>query len=79
MKLEEKIQQLLEQIRPSLQSDGGDVEFVDVTDDLTVRVRLIGACETCPMSEQTLKEGIEKFIKSEIPSIVSVKAVNTSR
>ena len=65
----------LEQIRPTLQKDGGDVEFIELDDNNVVKVRLTGACQTCPMSEVTLKEGIEKFIRSEIPEINSVEAV----
>lgn len=66
----------LEQISPTLQKDGGDVEFVKLTDDNIVQVRLTGACKECPMSEVTLKEGIEKFIKSEIPAIKAVEAIS---
>lgn len=65
----------LEQIRPALQQDGGDVEFIGVDQDNVVTVRLTGACRNCPMSEKTLKEGIEKFIRSEIPAVKSVRAV----
>ncbi len=66
----------LEQISPTLRKDGGDVEFVKLTDDNIVQVRLTGACKKCPMSEVTLKEGIEKFIKSEIPAIIAVEAIS---
>ena len=75
MSPEEKIELALSSIRPFLQRDGGDVEFVELTKDNIVRVKLIGACETCSMSEMTLKAGIEESIKSAIPEIVSVESV----
>ena len=73
--LQEQILKVLAQIRPTLQRDGGDVEFAGMTEDNVVQVRLTGACQGCPMSRVTLKEGIEKFVKSEIPSIRAVEAV----
>ena len=69
----EKVSQLLEDIRPSLQSHGGDVQFVDVTDD--VKVVLEGACKGCPMAALTVKEGIEARLKEEIPEITEVVPV----
>jgi Fe-S cluster biogenesis protein NfuA len=71
----EKVQEAIDKIRPALQRDGGDVILVDVTEDGIVKVQLTGACQGCPMSQVTLKEGIEKFVKSEIPEIVSVESV----
>jgi len=71
--MKEKVQEVLNKIRPSLQADGGDVEFVDVTDGV-VRVRLKGACAGCPMSQMTLKNGIEKLLKKEIPQVKSVQS-----
>ncbi len=71
----DKILKALDEIRPALQKDGGDVEFIDVDQDNIVTVRLTGACENCPMSQVTLKEGIEKFLKSEIPAVKAVQAV----
>jgi Fe-S cluster biogenesis protein NfuA len=68
-----KVQAAIDQIRPMLQRDGGDVELVDVQDGVVV-VRLRGACAGCPMSQMTLKNGIEKFLKREIPEVVSVQA-----
>lgn len=65
----------LEKIRPALQRDGGDVELVDVTDDGVVKVRLQGACGGCPMSQMTLKMGIEKVVKEAIPQIQRVESV----
>jgi Fe-S cluster biogenesis protein NfuA len=73
--MREKVQTAIDKIRPALQKDGGDVILVDVTDDGIVKVQLTGACKGCPMSQMTLKEGIEKFVKSEIPEIVSVESV----
>ncbi len=71
----EKIEIALQSIRPFLQKDGGDVEFVEVTADNIVKVRLTGACETCSMSAMTLKAGIEESIKNAIPTIQSVIAI----
>jgi Fe-S cluster biogenesis protein NfuA len=71
----EKVQAVLEQVRPMLQRDGGDVELVEVTADNIVKVKLQGACGSCPMSTMTLKMGIEKAIKEQIPEIVEVQQV----
>jgi len=71
--MKEKVQEVLNKIRPSLQADGGDVEFVDMTDGV-VKVRLKGACAGCPMSQMTLKNGIEKLLKKEIPEVKSVES-----
>lgn len=71
--MKEKVHQALDRIRPALQRDGGDVELVDVKEGI-VTVRLTGACRGCPMSQMTLKNGIEKFLKKEIPEIISVLA-----
>ena len=68
-------QAAIDKIRPALQKDGGDVILVDVSDKGVVKVQLTGACKGCPMSQMTLKDGIEKFVKSEIPEIVSVESV----
>jgi Fe-S cluster biogenesis protein NfuA len=72
--MKEKVQSALNEIRPSLQADGGDVELVDVVDGI-VKVRLTGACGGCPMSQMTLKQGIETYVKKKIPEIVSVESV----
>ena len=72
--MKEKIETALADIRPSLQADGGDVELVDVENGI-VKVRLTGACGGCPMSQMTLKQGIETYIKKEVPGILSVEAV----
>jgi Fe-S cluster biogenesis protein NfuA len=72
--MKEKVQNALNEIRPSLQADGGDVELVDVVDGV-VKVRLTGACGGCPMSRMTLKQGIETYVKKKIPEIISVESV----
>ena len=72
--MKEKVQAAIDKIRPTLQADGGDVELVDVQDG-EVTVRLQGACRGCPMSQVTLKDGIEKFLKKEIPEVKSVTNV----
>ena len=69
--MKEKVQAVLNKIRPMLQADGGDVELVDVEDGV-VRVRLQGACAGCPISQMTLKNGIERLLKNDIPEIQSV-------
>ena len=69
--MKERVQESIDKIRPMLQRDGGDVELVDIEDGV-VKVRLQGACAGCPMSQMTLKNGIEKFLKQEIPEVKSV-------
>ena len=71
----EKVKEVLDQIRPMLQADGGDVEIVEVGEDGVVKVRLTGACGHCPMSTMTLKMGIEKRLKEKIPAVKEVIAV----
>jgi len=73
--LKDQIEDALNKVRPSLQADGGDVEFVDVDEEGVVKVRLTGACGGCPMSQMTLKMGIEKILKQNVPQINSVEAV----
>jgi len=73
--LEDQVRTALEDVRPSLQADGGDVEFVGVSDDGVVSVRLTGACGSCPMSTMTLKLGIEKYLRKEIPEVNAVIGV----
>lgn len=72
--MKEKVDKVLDKIRPSLMADGGNVELVDVEDGV-VKVRLTGACGGCPMSQMTLKMGIERLLKQEIPEIQEVVAV----
>lgn len=71
----DKVKQALEDVRPSLQADGGDIELVEVKDDGTVMVRLQGACAGCPMSQMTLKQGVEAYLKKQIPEVKSVESV----
>lgn len=72
--MKEEVEKALNQIRPSLQADGGDVELVDVEGSI-VKVRLTGACGGCPMSQMTLKQGIEQHVKKVVPEVLSVEAV----
>ena len=72
--MQEQVKEVLDKIRPSLQADRGDVELVDIVDGI-VKVRLKGACAGCPMSQMTLKNGIEKLLKREIPAVVAVEGV----
>jgi len=76
MTAREKILEVLDSIRPAIQADGGDVELVAFREgDGVVEVRLLGACESCPISMMTLREGIERRLKNSIPGIVEVTAV----
>jgi Fe-S cluster biogenesis protein NfuA len=72
--MQEKVKEVLDKIRPSLQADGGDVELVAVENGI-VKVRLKGACAGCPMSQMTLKNGIEKLLKREVPEVIAVEGV----
>lgn len=73
--MREKVEKTLAQIRTALQEDGGDVELVDVNSEGVVKVRLKGACAGCPMSTMTLKNGIERVLKEQIPEVKEVIAV----
>jgi Fe-S cluster biogenesis protein NfuA len=75
MMLREQVENALKRIRPALQQDGGDLELIDVSDDGVVKVKLTGACGSCPMSQMTLKMGIEQRLKEEIPEVTTVEAV----
>ncbi|MFO7598749.1 MAG: NifU family protein [Candidatus Desulfacyla sp.] len=75
MTLREQVESALQKVRPSLQADGGDVELVDVQQDGLVKVKLQGACRGCPMSQMTLKMGIEKILKQNIPEVTGVESV----
>jgi len=72
----EKVKDALEKVRPYLKADGGDVELVRVTDEGIVEVKLTGACVGCPMSQMTLRAGIERALLREVPGIKRVEAVN---
>ena len=73
--LEEQVKAALDTVRPSLQADGGDVEFVSFAEDGTVSVKLTGACGSCPMAQMTLKMGIENYLKKEVPQVTAVVGV----
>jgi len=72
--MQDKVESVLNQIRPQLQADGGDVELVEVSDG-TVKLRLTGACKGCPMATMTLRMGIERLLKQELPEVQEVVAV----
>ena len=72
----DRVDAALEEIRPHLQVDGGNIEVVEVTDDMTVRIKWLGNCEFCSMSAMTMKAGVEQTLKSKIPEIQSIEAVN---
>ena len=72
--MEEDVKKALDEVRPSLQADGGDVEFVEIVGDV-VKVRLTGACGGCPMATITLKQGIEVHLKKMVPGVASVESV----
>lgn len=73
--LEEKVKSIIEQLRPYLQADGGDIEFKELTPDNVVKVQLQGACGTCPHAKITLKQGVENTLKQHLPDIVRVEDV----
>lgn len=73
--MRDKVEAALEKIRPALMRDGGNVELVDVSEDGVVKVKLQGACGGCPMSQMTLKMGIEKVVKEAVPEVKSVESV----
>jgi len=73
--MREKVEKALAKVRPMLEADGGNVELVEVTADGVVKLRLKGSCGCCPMSQMTLKMGIEKVIKQEVPEVKEVVAI----
>ena len=73
--LKEKVEAALDKVRPSLKADGGDVQLIDVGEDGVVRVKLQGSCAGCPMSQMTLKMGIEKILKKEVPEVTRVDSI----
>jgi len=73
-KVKEKVKEALQELRPQLQADGGDIEFLGFKDGI-VKVKLTGACAGCPMSTMTLKMGVEQHLKKKIPEVVEVKAI----
>ncbi|HBB13587.1 MAG: NifU family protein [Treponema sp.] len=70
--LEEKVKETLEAFRPQLNADGGDLEYISIDEENKVHIRLTGACGSCPISEMTLKMGIERYLKETVPEIVEV-------
>lgn len=70
------VESALDTVRPYLSADGGDVKVVEITEDMTVKLELLGACGSCPMSSMTFKAGLEEAIKKHVPQIVKVEAVN---
>jgi Fe-S cluster biogenesis protein NfuA len=74
-KIKEEVEEAMKDIRPSLRADGGDVELVEVSEGGVVKVRLMGACSGCMMSQITLKAGIERYLKQQVPEIKEVVAV----
>ena len=73
--MEEKIRAAIDEVRPFLQADGGDVELVSISEDGKVSVRLTGACGGCPMAQMTLKNGVERIIRERVPEVTEVIAV----
>jgi Fe-S cluster biogenesis protein NfuA len=73
--IKERVMKALERVRPYLQSDGGDIELIEIADDMSVKVKLTGACHGCPYSVQTLKAGVEQAIMKEVPEIKRVISV----
>lgn len=74
--LTQRVRRIIELIRPAVQSDGGDLEFVDITPDKVARIRLHGACVGCPSSQMTLKVGIERNLRDHVPEIKGVEAID---
>ena len=70
--LEKRVNEAIDMVRPYLVADGGDIQFVELTDDMVVKVQLLGACGSCPYSIQTLKNGVEQAVKKQIPEIKEV-------
>jgi Fe-S cluster biogenesis protein NfuA len=75
LRMKERVQAALDIIRPALQADGGDVELVEIMDDGVVKVRLVGACRGCPMSQLTLANGVERVLKEQVPEVTRVEPV----
>ncbi len=74
-----RIDEALDNIRPYLKTDGGNVKILELTDDMVVRLELLGACGNCPMSTMTLKAGVEEAIKKSVPEVISVEAINITQ
>ncbi|WP_304517127.1 NifU family protein [Cecembia rubra] len=78
MELIDRIEKALNNIRPYLEADGGNVKIVEVTSDMVLKLELTGTCSSCPMSTMTLKAGVEEAIKRDVPEIIKVEAVNVA-
>ena len=76
--MKERVEQVINRIRPAVQMDGGDIELVEVTGEGVVKLRLVGACHGCPSSMMTLKMGIERAIRAEVPEITGVEALEAA-
>ena len=76
LKIIDKVQEALAQLRPFLEADGGDIQLVEVSDSYIAKVKLLGACSSCSMSLMTLKAGVEEAVKRAVPEIRSVEAIN---
>jgi Fe-S cluster biogenesis protein NfuA len=74
--MRENVERALQKIRPALQADGGDIELIDIQDGV-VKVKLTGACGGCPMSQMTLKQGVERVLKQEVPGVKEVEAIQS--
>ncbi|HHS95215.1 MAG TPA: NifU family protein [Phaeodactylibacter sp.] len=72
----QKVEDALQNVRPHLQVDGGDIEIVDITDDMAVKLRWLGNCEHCSMSAMTMRAGVEESIRAIVPEITKVEAIN---
>ncbi len=72
--MEDKVREALEEIRPYLQADGGDIELISVDEDGTVHVKLVGVCGGCPMAQMTLQNGVERIVKERVPEVIQVVA-----
>lgn len=75
--LKQRVEDALQTMRPFLEADGGDMELVDISNDMVVQVRLLGSCKSCGMSEMTLKAGVEEAVKRSVPEIIAVEAVKS--
>jgi len=75
--IKKRIETALDKIRPYLQADGGNIELIDVTEEMVVKVQLTGACNGCPFSMQTMKAGVEMAVKTEVPEVKEVLDINT--
>jgi len=75
----DRVEEALDTMRPYLKADGGDIEIAELTEDWVLNVRLLGSCQTCPMSYQTMKAGVEEAVKRAIPQIKKVVAINLKK